>query len=175
MIQRSCIVVLGLSLLISFGCAIRPQPDLTGDPFPGQIGAPRPIDPAEMDAYERIIAQIMYHIEDGVLVLSCVDDAESARRAAGMFVEASDRVVMLRRQMLEANPRDKIPASIIVGYGPRYFLARFETERQLKRIKALDETVHQPLRDVLTRLDKRVDRVEDTFEEAEKLGGKGGL
>ncbi|MEO0475318.1 MAG: hypothetical protein AAF085_04990 [Planctomycetota bacterium] len=122
-----------------------------------------------MDEYEQIVARVMHHLEDGAFVLSHVQDEASAKRAAGMFVEASDRVVSLRRQMLEANPEDRIPPYIVIAYGPRYFFVRFETDQQVKRIKAMDEAVSQPLRDVLGRLDKRVEKVEDEFD-AEKRG-----
>lgn len=162
------------SLALFSGCASAHSKQGVENPFPQQIGSTVSDDFADGDAYEQIVAQLVDHIEDGVQVLAAVNDADTAKQAAGMFVEASGRVVDLRQRMLAENPRDVIPPKVLIVYGPRYFFARLETEQQLKRIKKLDPEVHLPLKSVLTRLDDRVKQIEKEYEEAKDRAKQGG-
>ena len=145
-----------------------------GTGFPAQIGTPRQIDVSKMDGYEQTIVRLMDHIEDGILVLANVEDAGTAKYAAGMFIEASGRILDLRLQMLKATPDSGVPADIIVAYGPRYLLARVEVERQLLRIKAMDSEVHQPLETVILRIKDDLDQVKKDFEAEKEKAEKSG-
>eukprot|EP00752_Nemacystus_decipiens_P016603 g14843.t1 len=165
--------LIGLAVLCC-GCQMGPGGFETSQAYPPQIGAPRPSDLSDADPYERVVAQIVGHLEDGALVLAMVEDAGSARLAAGMFIEASDRVLGLRSEMLDQNPRDALPPRVLAAYGPRYFFARIETERQLDRIRQLPPEVHEPLDAVLKRLDGQMKQLEKQYKEREGGGQQGG-
>jgi len=169
-----CSILLGLMVLMAAGCSFRPGPLPVGMGFPAQIGAPRENDVSNMDAYEQVVVQLMNHLEDGVRVLGSVEDVPSSKRAAGMFIEASGRLVDLRRQMLKINPHDVIPPDIILNYAPRYFMARVETERERSRIKALDPEAHKPLEHVLNRIKEELDQVKKEIEAEDKQESGGG-
>lgn len=152
--SRRCIL-LCLAMLPMMGCASRTID--AGVDLPERIGDGRTVDTTGMDAYETAIVGLLDHMGDAAIVLSSVRESASAEHAVGMFYEAADRIVDLRRRMAVSEADTEVTqVELIIKYGQRYLLTKLEIEQQLKRIKQLGPAMHEPVKAALLRLEERM-------------------
>ena len=137
------------------GCASRTID--AGAELPHRIGDSRTVDTTDMDPYETAIVGLLDHMGDAVTVLSSVEDTATAEHAVGMIDEAAERFVDLRRRMAVSEAETEVTqVELVFKYGARYLLTKLEIEQQMKRIKELGPTMHEPVKAALLRLEERM-------------------